>query len=350
MALFYETTGGPETPTWQSQNFKVEWLVGSTAETLYFRSAVAGECEGFKFRYATTKVSDGADLVFRVTGDVRANSGTPWIPVNETFTFKAYNKAQSLGTTVDQFGNDNGLFETASTNAHNGLISAMQASHSFLPPTAATAIAQTKTLILEKIPLATVMNGLTHGSNDSFEDSFGADDVTFGVDVVSGRGQKASLGIPDYNLVVFWSCSTIPAAAPFLSALSYGILPWQNNRAYLGFDGPVALLVFDRAAWLAWQSGGSDEPPPPPVGDLSLVSNKFWNRMADGYVVDDSVSHAYETYITVTIDSNNQPDSIALTVLGDSGATLKFVYFNLTERFGKPREQLTVYWTKLPVP
>lgn len=210
------------------------------APTIHERLAEAGECPAFKFRYATTLVDHGTDLQFRVTGKVSwrkdANQVDIWEDVDITFTFKAYNCAQSLGTPKNGSGSTCSRFIMASEKTFSAVQTKLDPSHSLDPGSSSSAQNQSKSEILSKTELATVFVGLTHGNREWFADSLITALVTYISEVVDAVLKKPNLqlhspAIPLHTLVFFVSCETLSGTSPWPSVAAYLIdFP---NRAYV---------------------------------------------------------------------------------------------------------------------
>lgn len=313
-----------------------------------------GYDQRFKFRFATTITGDGNDLKFRVEATVRENHTQPSYNVSETFTFKAYNKLQLLGTRIDFFNQENSVFETESTLTLTDAKSKLAASHSAMPTNPTDALDQDEQAILMQVPNTTVFAALAHGDRNGLFDSNKADFIEFilGAESIGTAISSKILSlIPEFNIAAFWACAVLTPDPPYPGVGGFGLLgPHQD---IVGFPAAVTALTYTHEQWdgpknsLGWPINANGGLVPPTVG-ISLHAKEYWTKLAGGKTSGESVVAANKAVRCLGL-TGLQAVQVNMINGNSSTARLKYVFLSSLERHELQHDpvKIDVWWVEL---
>ncbi len=286
-------------------------------------------------RIASTHFADNDTITFLITAKyhcVDSLLGTADLTFTHNATLKAYNKAQLLGQNKDQFGEPAAEMQSQSDILTQFMSDVLTTSHSITPAPGLPARSETGATITGKTTESTVVSFLTHGSHINFVDSNYVDTIWFiwGLpppvfEIITEVGQKASLYIPQYNIVAFWACGTLNGATECIDAYNTK----STNQAYLGFTDVLRLMLWTRAERDSVSNGMPEHIQR--THGLGNHATVFWDYLWLGYPVVEALRLANNLFPPVRWDGNAHVD-LPMQVRTDGLATLRFVYLTLNER------------------
>lgn len=273
-------------------------------------------------RFASTQFAHAAVIPIKVSATFRISAPTPiFRSYTHTFTVRAYNFLQLLGTTTDQNGSANSIITTQSDQLTSSASFRLSPSHKAIPN--GTATNETKKTIGDRTKIATVMVALTHGSPQSIGVSNMSEMVSFANDIALWVGQR-SVTTPPFNLVFMYACSVLPSTD---CSSANGIGP--VNKATCGFTAPVAALLWPGSDWDNLSPGQFPQVPPnkglSDHSDTLMASLKVLMSAGAYHGLDQAVNEANKAYPPVTVNGL-LPAKLPMVIQGDGRARLFGVY------------------------
>ena len=301
-----------------------------------------------RVRFASTHFADDATIPVKATIVWKLFKNLAHVATtttSATVNVKAYNKLQTLGTNVDEYGTYRASIALASSKTASAAVTALDPSHTSAP--GSWPFYETHSTITTRLQASTVMSALTHGSTNEFADSDKSEIVTFGYDVNAAVTGRAGT-IPRFNLVAFWSCQTlIPGAENSSPAPNkFGVIG-DLDRAYAGFNASVFDRMWSKAIrqanTMSMNNLDSD------LGDHAYI---FWTEILSGKTVHEAVQKANEEYPPIgVLQSGNPPQygDVPMLYVGDPRTNLINVYLTLGEYNAllAANKPTNVWWIKL---
>lgn len=358
--IVFEATYGTNFRQWQIENIEItvnDVLVHNVSGPIQHYAPTTQ----YNFRFASTYVADGSQIVIRVKAKFTFGAFTSNPVVHNydrTFNLVAWNKAQYMGARYDEngqesvtlFGQTKSFKQTSidlASNAHSHL----GPSHSGSPSSAGS-VTESVSGFIGKLKDSTVGVFTPHGDlggiyaseyNPSSPDGNLA--LTWS-QISSGVGQKFSSPVrPKFCLIAMYGCNTMPASGASQSAYAFGIS--STNQVYLGFQTSINTYTW------------SDYPGQGPYDLEYMISNPFDKSIADHAAIlfgqlfqGKTASEARALadlevplirIATQSVDGELQvtTESVSLKIEGDPYTRLKYVYLTASERAARAAFQLS---------